>query len=195
MEKISLFLKQFGLLVGIGAVGTAMLIYGLWSVFKPQEVRVEIVSSPSDASQQVIYVDVAGAVEKPGVYGVPSNSRVGDAIVVAGGLSARADRDWVAETLNLASQVEDGDKIYIPRIKEEIQVVESRVEIGPTKSTGKVNINTASLSELNNLTGIGEVRAKTIMDNRPYSNVDDLVSKAKIPQSVYEKIKDQVTIY
>jgi len=140
-----------------------------------------------------VTVDVAGAVEKPGVYKMPSGSRIGDALVGAGGLSAQADREWVAKTLNLAEEVKDGGKVYIP---EKSQIINSQMANGEQgKSTNLININTASVGELDSLPEIGEARAKAIIANRPYGSSAELVSKAKIPASVYAKIKDLVSIY
>jgi competence protein ComEA len=192
VEKISLFLREFGILVVVGVIGMGVLMYGLWGQLAPEQATVEIIRDDSNEKTQLIFVDVAGAVEKPGVYSLPGQSRIGDALVVAGGLSAEADRGWVAKTINLAAVVEDGDKIFIPK-KDEDKTANQSVEY--RESQARVNINTASLSELDGLEGIGEVRAKTILDNRPYSKIDDLVSKAKIPESVYEKIKNQISVY
>lgn len=196
MEKIIQFLKQYGVLVGIGLVGVGVLIYGVYLEVSAENPVVEIIKGEparSDLAGAQVMVDVAGAVEKPGLYKLSSGSRIGDALVTAGGLSATADREWVAKSINLAEVLKDGGKVYIPRQSDnqKTQIVrESDNQINQ-----KININTASLSELDGLTGIGEARARLIMDNRPYSNIDELVSKAKIPQSVYETIKDSVSIY
>ena len=200
MEKISLFIREFGALIIAGVVGIGILIYGLWGVLAPEKVKVEIVKSNIGNSNTVIsemqiVVDIAGAVEKPGVYKLPSGSRIGDALVMAGGLSAKADREWVAKTMNLAEVVEDGEKVYIPAIQIISDSVSQKVSVSESQKSGKVNINTASESELDSLEGVGEVRSKLILDNRPYSKVSDLVEKAKIPESVYEKIKDKISVY
>lgn len=200
MEKISVFLKEFGVLITVGMVGIGILIYGLWGVVKPEEAVVEIVksnspiaNSPILKSETQIVVDVAGAVEKPGVYKLPSGSRIGDALVLAGGVSAKADREWIAKTLNLAEAVKDEAKIYIPARSEGSNLPNSPNLAN--KPNSKVNINTASVAELDALVGIGEARAKAIIANRPYGSTEELVSNAKIPQSVYEKIKDSISVY
>lgn len=200
MSKIVDFLKQFGVLVVMGVVGSGVLMYGLWGILVSEQASVEIIKAGEQTNkltgQQTneVVVDVAGAVEKPGVYKLPSGSRIGDALVVAGGLAATADREWVAKTINLAESVKDGGKIYIPE-KDVNNVATSQQTNVLTKASGKVNINTASESELDSLPGIGGARAKTIIDNRPYGNIEELVGKAKIPQSVYDKIKDSISIY
>lgn len=207
MEKISEYLREFGVLIVVGLVGGGILIYGLWGVLGGEEVTVEIVRDNPSRSDLVgfendlqptrsdlIYVDVAGAVEKPGVYKLSSGSRIGDALVMAGGLSAKADREWVARTINLASEVKDGGKIYIPAVQQISESVGQSASKSVSES-GKININTASNGELDSLAGIGEVRAQAIIANRPYGRTEELVSKAKIPQSVYDEIKDSLSIY
>lgn len=199
MEKISEFLKQFGIVVAIGMVGCGILIYGLWGVIRPEEAVVEIINGENREQENIEYrggqvtVDVAGAVEWPGVYKLPSGSRIGDALVMAGGLAGNADREWVAKTINLAEVVKDGGKIYVPAKQEQGRTENKNIEYG--EAQGRVNINTASVGELDRLEGIGEVRARAIIDNRPYGSTLELVSKAKIPESVYDDIKDQVSVY
>lgn len=205
MEKISEFLRQFWILILVGGMGVGVLIYGLWGVLATEKATVEIVRGDEQTNEitnqqtSEIIVDVAGAVEKPGVYKLPGGSRIGDALVMAGGLAEGADRNWVAKTINLAEMVKDGGKVFIPekRITERETPSQSSgegVTLG-SQNSKLININTASLGELDGLSGIGEVRAKAIIANRPYGNTEELVSKAKIPQSVYEKIKDQISIY
>lgn len=198
MEKISLYIKEFGVFVLVGVIGIAVIFLGVWGVMGSEKATVEVIKSQNKEQSNIEYregqitVDVAGAVEKPGVYQLPSGSRIGDVLVMGGGLASGADREWVAKTLNLAEVVEDGEKVYIPMMG--IERTENK-NVEYRESQGKVNINTASLAQLDGLDGIGGVRAKLIMDNRPYSKVSDLVDKAKIPESVYEKIRDSVTIY
>jgi competence protein ComEA len=198
VEKIIQFLKQYGVLVGIGLVGVGVLIYGVYLEVSAEKPVVEIVKGDGKSEKgesAEIMVDVAGAVEKPGLYKLTSGSRIGDALVMAGGLSATADREWVAKSINLAEVLKDGGKVYVPVLyKDDPSQTQSKGSSLGT-ANNKININTASMSELDGLMGIGEVRARLIMDNRPYSNIDELVSKAKIPQSVYEEIKDSVSIY
>ena len=212
MEKIGEFLKQYWMFVVVGVIGVGIVGYGLWGAMRGEQASVEIVKGGGDFTPEEITslspeaaklsgekfgnqvtVDVAGAVEKPGVYKLPSGSRIGDALVSAGGLSAEADREWVAKTLNLAEEVKDGGKVYIP---EKSQIINSQMANGEQgKSTNLININTASVGELDSLPEIGEARAKAIIANRPYGSSAELVSKAKIPASVYAKIKDLVSIY
>lgn len=193
MEKISDFLREFGVIVIVGLIGGGILIYGLWGVVGGEQATVEIVKNEPQTGE--IVVDVAGAVEKPGVYTLPSGSRIGEALVVAGGLSAQADREWVAKTINLAKEIKDQEKIYIPAVQQVSGSGGQKVRESVDQINGKVNINTASVGELDGLVGIGEVRAQNIVANRPYGSTAEIVNKAKIPESVYEEIKDSLTLY
>ena len=194
MEQVAVFLKQFGVLVGVAVIGLGMLIYGLWGQLLPQQATVEIIKGSSNQNtSDTVVVDVAGEVERPGVYTLPNSSRMGDAIVLAGGFSAAADRNWVAQMLNLASELKDGQKIYIPARQEALGASPGTPSM--PGSQGKININTASLGELDSLPGIGEVRAQAIAAQRPYGDIAELISKAQVPQSVFEKIKNQISTY
>ena len=149
---------------------------------------VEIIENVKGIETAEVVVDVGGAVEKPGVYKLPGDARVNDALTAAGGLSVAADRVWMARYLNLAQAVSDGVKIYIPATGESV--------IGSgSQSSGQININTASASELDSLWGIGTKRAADIIASRPYSSIDELVAKAGIPQNVLDKIRDQIIAY
>jgi len=187
--------KKNGVWVALGMVGVGCLLYGLWGVIWPEPAVVEIVQSSSIENGGEIVVDVGGEVITPGVYKLPTGARIGDALVLAGGLSAEADRQWVAQMMNLAQEIKDGGKIYIPTMNKtnnQIPITNNQTISNQTKT---ININTASTAELDTLVGIGEVRAQAIVANRPYGSTEELVSKAKIPEGVYEKIKDQVSVY
>lgn len=205
MEGWREWIKSWGVVAIVGVVGVGILLYGVWEQVKPREVRVEVIKGGRSSehslaqgselgSQGVIMVDVAGAVEKGGVYQLQSGSRIGDALVAAGGLAAGADREWVAKNINLAQEVKDGGKIYIPLYRETPSQSNGKgVTLG--EQTSLININTASEGELDKLTGIGVVRAKAIIENRPYGSIEELMSKAKIPSSIYEKIKTSISVY
>jgi competence protein ComEA len=200
--------------VGIGLVGVILMGWGVVAAMSQikRDAGVEIVSKSNepfgdaqgkqDAMSNEIIVDVGGAVEKPGVYRLDGEARINDALVAAGGLSAEADRSWVTRFVNLAAKLEDGMKIYVPSQSEGMTsstggaVAGSTVDNGSVVAPGSgVNINTASASELDALWGIGEKRAADIIANRPYSNIDELMTKAGIPKNVFERIEGQITVY
>lgn len=163
--------------------------------------KVEVLESPVEQKQKELVVEVAGAVEKPGVYKLETGARVEDALILAGGLSADADRDWVEKMLNRAAKLTDGQKIFIPDKQSNSLSANKNVgyqnisSVLGDKNEDLVNINTASAKELDSLPGIGQVYAQKIIEQRPYSNLEELVSKKVIPQSTYEKIKDKITVW
>ncbi len=141
-----------------------------------------------------IVVEISGAVQKEGVYSLPSGSRVNDLLVIGNGLSVDADRGWVDKNINRAAKLVDGQKIYIPFARETTQ---SGSEQNPNgdRGSGSININSASLSELDTLPGIGQAYASNIIEHRPYSNSEELVSKGALKQYVFDKIKNSITVY
>lgn len=139
--------------------------------------------------RKTVAVYVAGGVVSPGVYEIHEKSRVIDAISAAGGFSPDADMRLVERSLNLAQEVVDGTKIYVPRLGDTVLSEDLH-----SQNSGRVNINNASKEELMKLKGIGEVYSEKIIEGRPYRSIEELVEKGVIPKSTFEKIKDQITV-
>jgi len=191
--------KKFSLLLVIlGIVILGLGILGLKLFFSPES-EIEILSeSASEGLQETIFVDLAGAVQKPGVYELESGSRINDLLVMAGGLSASADREWVNQSMNLAQKLADGAKIFIPARSETSGGNLSN--LGNLSSvagnvTGLININTASSSQLESLWGIGPATAEKIISGRPYQITEELRTKKIVKSNVWEAIKDKITVY
>lgn len=191
--------KLQGLMVGLGL---CLMIVGLWQTRETQGkseiVVVEEVDKGED-SRVLIVVDVGGAVGQPGVYSLDEGSRVADAIEKAGGMSEEADLGYVNKILNQAEEVRDGVKIYIPT-QAESQSGNDTLPMTNDKQSGvagaaTININAASQKELESLWGIGEARAKAIIENRPYTKIEEIKEKAKVPGNVYERIEKQISVY
>ncbi len=142
-----------------------------------------------------LVVEVSGAVNYPGVFELPNGARIEDALKKAGGLSDSANKNWVEKYLNRASLLVDGQKIYIPGASNELNNDLNPQEVVSSQKTGIVNINTATSKELESLHGIGPVYAQKIIDNRPYSNVNELLVKKVLPQKIYDNNKDKMTVY
>lgn len=142
----------------------------------------------------VIFVDIGGAVEKPGVYQVSEGTRLFEVIDMAGGLSIDADTDHV----NRASFVEDGQKIIIPvKGSANTDYTALSAEGSAATETGLININTASADELKTLSGIGDVTAGKIIEYRSskaFKSKEDIMSVDGIGSKIYEKIKDHITV-
>ena len=137
-----------------------------------------------------IYVYVCGAVMYPGVYELASESRIYEAVNLAGGLTEDADETL----LNQAELLNDGQKIYVPYIGEADTVQRKDAEEG----TDRVNINTASLESLMTLQGVGESRARSIIayreENGEFQTIEDIMNVTGIKEGLYGKIKEQITV-
>lgn len=158
-------------------------------------------SSAKSSSAAEVYVDVDGAVVRPGVYRLKDGARVSQAIDAAGGLTAEAD----VTGLNRASKVADGQKIYVPKVGEQqaaaaVGGAESSAATTPGagSSSELVNINTASAAELQTLSGIGPSMAQSIIDERTkngaFASVDDLMRVSGIGEKKLAKIKDCICV-
>lgn len=163
--------------------------------------KVEVLEPSRQESQSEIVVEISGAVEKPGVYRLNAGSRVEDGLIAAGGFSATADREWVERNLNRAAKLSDGQKVFIPDKQSSTTSANKsggyqNVSTVLGDKTGRlININTASAKELDSLPGIGQVYAQKIIEQRPYSTIEELVSKKIIPRSTFEKIKDKISVW
>jgi competence protein ComEA len=174
---------------------------------------VEGVSSQASSSANLgtILVDVEGSVVRPGVVRVVAGSRVEDVIQAAGGLQNDADEVYISQNINRAMKVGDGMKIYIPSLKE------TKTSYNPilSNASGKtshnygngvatsgqpsqngsfVSINMASKAQLETLPGVGPVTAQKIIDTRPYERLEDLVTKKAIGPSLFEKLKNMLSL-
>lgn len=146
-------------------------------------------SNNENISKNII-VHIDGGVVNPGVYEIDSNSRVNDVIEKAGGLR----QDAITKSINLARQVNDGEKIYIYVEGEEEFIVE---EIS-NESSGKVNINNATKDELTSLPGIGDATATKILEyikkNGKFKMIEDIQNVSGIGQNKYDSIKDLIDV-
>ncbi len=190
-------LQRYKTPLAAGLIGLIFVGLGIFLLGNRESPKVEILTEKSPASS-MISIDIEGAIQSPGVYQLSENARVNDLLIKAGGLSADADRDWVAKNLNLAQKLTDGSKVYVPKKGEltsaKTGAILNEQTIGITANTGQeININSASLSELDGLWGIGKKRAADIINNRPYQTTEELVTRKIISQSIYERISNQIT--
>ena len=141
-----------------------------------------------------VRVYVSGAVNKPGVYTLPPHSLVDDAIKAAGG--ATADADLVR--VNLAQEVRDQQHVLVPRKGEPTTSPLPTQGAGGTEGGRKININRATVAELDTLPGIGPATAQRIVDyrtkNGPFKKIDDLKNVIGIGPATFDKLKDLITV-
>jgi competence protein ComEA len=193
-EKSGFTLKTpWALAIGLvgGLLGAALL---LLINSAPRGEPVELLPPPTAAP---LSVHVAGAVEQPGVYQLPRGSRVQDAIEAAGGLRTDAD----PQTLNLAARLEDGSQIYVPAEGEDRPASVSTAQSSAAEDTSPlypININTASVEELQLLPGIGESKAESIVEYREanglFASIEDIMEVSGIGQSTFDEFKELITV-
>ena len=144
--------------------------------------------------QDLITVDVKGAVKAPGIYDLPVGSRVNDAVQKAGGLTEQAD----SKSINLAQKVSDEALVYVPTKGEEANQQANSGASSSTNKEKKVNLNKASLEELKQVKGLGGKRAQDIIDHREtngkFKSVEELKKVSGIGAKTIEKLKDYVTV-
>lgn len=199
-------LEKFKLPIALSLVGIVLIIGGIFASGlnerdsfgnKPKLKNSQDFPKESMVqAQKMISVDVSGSVVKPGVYQVNDGARIEDAISAAGGFDSSANKEYVSKYLNMAQKLSDGTKVYVPAEGDPAPVGAGQGEsVAGSNTQAKVNINTASQSDLEALPGIGPVTASKIISGRPYQTVDELTSKKIVSKSVFEKIKDSLVVY
>lgn len=145
-------------------------------------------------TEKPVIIHITGAVPRPGVYALPEGARVQDAISAAGGFLAEAEKSQ----LNLAQVVEDGERLDIPFVEGASPIITTPVPAVVTSTTELVNINTASLEELDTLPGVGPTTAQAIIDyrqeNGPFISPEDIVNVPGIGPVSYERMRDLITV-
>src|SRR5260221_521286 len=219
-KSIELFLSRVKSLISsskinpkiiIGLVGILLIIIGLLFGNKIlfDNSKVEVLQTPSNSiptnasttNNSQIIVDVSGAVQNPGVYHLSVGARVEDALIASGGLSQNADRNWVDRNLNKAAKLIDGQKVYVPIQQSNVlgaNNLATTVNVAQSYTSSDsilINIKSASLSDLDVLQGIGPVYAQKIIDQRPYSDINELLTKKVLTQSVFNKVKNLITVF
>lgn len=183
----------------IGAVSVLLIAISVVLLVKSVQTTTPIQFSAlsgeatQSAKASLVTVDIEGAVAKPGLYQLPTGSRVEDAIILAGNVTSDIDAFQFSQTINRATKLVDGAKLYIPKKGENINNNIVRHDTS-SSSIPLVNINTASQSELESLPGIGPVTAQKIISNRPYQTLEELVAKKPMNQTLFTKLKDRLSL-
>lgn len=193
--KLKLAILLIFLIIFIGVV-----VFYLFSHRKQNLDNQEIVSSEivdyqtnKDTDKKILIVDISGQIVSPGVYEMSEGDRVVDLITRAGGITVEADKSYIERQLNQTAQLTDGQKIYIPKEGENL-LENNNSSFDNQNNQEKVSINYSSMNELDSLPGIGEKRASSIIKNRPYASIEELLLRKIIPQSVFEDIKNDISL-
>lgn len=181
--------------------------YREWVPYE-EETRAESQDSPAETKEEEpelkeevpCFVHIGGAVKNPGVYQLPGDSRIFQAIEKAGGFTEDADQNYV----NLAERIQDGSKIMIPTADETEKsgTAGEKQEYGvlfrDSGETSLVNLNTADREKLCTLPGVGDSRADAILSYRKehgeFTSIDEIMQIAGIKESLFEKIKDKICV-
>jgi competence protein ComEA len=166
--------------------------------FNEDDIFVEAVSSENveKADSKVVTVCIKGEVTRPGVYRLKSGSIVEDLIKQAGGYTALANQD---SKLNLARKLKDEDYIYVDK-KQDLAAVSggAAAPVSSNAEDGKININSAGLSELDKIPGVGPVTAQKIIDYREkygaFNSIEDLKKIGGMGDKTIDKFRDKVDI-
>lgn len=195
MNRLQLIRTAFLVVVG------AIVLWVIYTVLKRPDPGPALMTitlqpkptlDPATPTPALINVYVSGAVNKPDVYTLPLGSLVKDAVAMAGGAAVDADLDHV----NLALKLGDQMQVYVPRQGEAVATPNSRS--ASAAITAPININTATLEELDLLPGIGPSIAQAIIDyrtqNGPFKAIEDIDDVKGIGEALFAKIKDSITV-
>ncbi len=176
----------YGLLLGLLAAAAILLAAG-----QPRSTPVLLLPTPAP---NTLTIDIAGEVVQPGVYELPSGSRIQDAIRAAGGLSASAN----ADSINLAAGLSDGQKILVmPEGQTPVLPAQPERSI-PIEISGPIDINTATVEVLDTLPGIGPAKAADIITYRQkhgaFDRIEDIQNVSGIGPATFEDIRELITV-
>ena len=212
-------IKTWQLIVGVCGIvllGIAVFLLVIQQEKEDKELLIETLSTTevtvdtkkeqenNESKSTKIYVDISGAVKQPGVYQLPEGSRLFDLLKQAGGLT----EDAAIQTVNQAMIIQDQQKIIILTQNQAQSIdteninnnghLEEKSDEKSSKEAGKLNINQADLTQLQQLSGIGEKKAQAIIDyrneNGSFKTIEDLAKVTGIGEKTVEKLRDSITI-
>lgn len=164
---------------------------GYWQLYlanlTPDMVVAEEEKDKSLKLKEVVFY-IGGAVSSPGVYSLRPGSRIIDAVKASGGFSAQVDLSQVNNELNLSAEIAENQKIIIPYQETKTVIPASG------NSSSQTSINSASLEQLMELSGVGEVTAQKIINGRPYSALTDLTTKKILSAKLFAQIQSDITL-
>lgn len=209
MKQIWQWLKEHIKLVSLVILVTILALWQLWPAPSVNNDDLTVNSSKTaqksaskptkTATSKWLIVDVEGAVNKPGVYRLLATARVYDAIQHAGGLTEQAD----TSAINQAQKLHDQGQVFVPdknnssTAANTVQTTAANTD-NSTTDTKTINLNTADVTELQNLPGVGPKKAELIIQYRQekgsFSKIEDLTEVQGIGEKTFAKIKSQLTV-
>lgn len=193
--------------MALAAAGVLVALVAAWFLLRepvgpPAEQRIPMAAgapggaTTSTTTPEALVVHAAGALQAPGVYRLPPGSRVADVVNAAGGPAPDAD----LERVNLAAPLADGSQVHVPRVGEPapVPVGGSGGGAGGATTTGPLDLNAATLAQLEELPGVGPATAQAIVEERErrgrFGSVEELLDVRGIGPAKLDGIRDLVTV-
>jgi competence protein ComEA len=197
-----LAIGAFVMAFGSGSGGTVAVQGGVVLDSPQPGVSANAVPRESSGSGRIVVVEIVGAVERPGVFRLSADSRVGDLVAAAGGYGPRVDADRAGRELNMAAALKDGDQIRVPSRDDVPAPSGHPVDGGGGQGAagaqvGPIDLNRATQAELDTLPGIGPVTAAKIVasrDGQPFGAVEDLRTRKLVGEKTFASLKDLVMV-
>ncbi len=190
--------RQQYLVMAVVAIAVFSLLLSVWWRQSASSPGVDLEALPAEEETEQngeesfpdrVVVHVAGEVKDPGVFTLDTGSRVQDALMAAGGGTEEAE----VHALNLAAELVDGQRVYVPRVGE----VEETMGLAAGSDNQRVNLNTASLDELETLPGIGPALAQRIVDHREanglFRNIEEIKEVSGIGDKRFADMEERIS--
>ena len=160
---------------------SVLLVGNLFKSNDSVEQNKVISTTKEDVINSEIIVDIQGAIKNPGVYKVNTSIRLFELVEKAGGLTDNYDKEYYSKNINPSLKLKDQQKIYIPTVDDRYL-------------DNLVNINSADLDILVNKLVLSSANAKKIIGERPYSNIEELLSKGILSSKIYSQVSYKIRI-
>ncbi|MGM9978356.1 MAG: helix-hairpin-helix domain-containing protein [Clostridium sp.] len=162
------------------------------SIFVEENESMEVITKKEEKESVKIVVDIKGEIKNPNIYWLEEGCIIEDLINVAGGITEEGD----LSKINRAQKLNDHEVVIIPNINDKESEIESI--ISSSNNENKVNINTASINELDTLSGIGPSKAEAIIkyreENGTFKSIEEIKNVTGIGEALFEKFKENITI-
>ena len=162
------------------------------SIFVEEDESMEVITKKEEKESVKIVVDIKGEIKNPNIYWLEEGCIIEDLINVAGGITEEGD----LSKINRAQKLNDHEVVIIPNINDKEDEIESIIQT--SNNENKVNINTASINELDTLSGIGPSKAEAIIkyreENGTFKSIEEIKNVTGIGEALFEKFKENITI-
>lgn len=164
------------------------------SIFVEENESMEVITKKEEKESVKIVVDIKGEIKNPDIYWLEEGCIIEDLINVAGGITEEGD----LSKINRAQKLNDHEVVIIPNINDKESEIENIISSSINNNENKININTASINELDTLSGIGPSKAEAIIkyreENGTFKSIEEIKNVTGIGEALFEKFKENITI-